>query len=83
MNWSLLNRAMKDSSDMITWATLPKITASKPPLQQVFQNLITNALKCQNPEVEPVVEAKVADKGNEWLFSFSDNGIGIEEQFFS
>ena len=75
--------AMKDSSAVITWATLPKITASKTPLQQVFQNLIMNALKYRNPEVAPVVEIKVADKGNEWLFSFSDNGIGIEEQFFS
>jgi len=42
-----------------------------------------NALKYRNPEVAPVVEIKVADKGNEWLFSFSDDDIGIEEQFFS
>ena len=50
-------------------------------MQQVFQNLIMNALKYRNPEVAPVVEIKVADKGNEWLFSFSDDDIGIRAVF--
>ena len=46
---------------------------------QVFQNLITNAIKFQG--VKPPEINITAKKGQtEWIFSVSDNGIGIKPE---
>jgi light-regulated signal transduction histidine kinase (bacteriophytochrome) len=47
---------------------------------QVFQNLISNAIKFQGENV-PHVHVSVQDKGREWVFSIRDNGIGIERRY--
>jgi len=48
-------------------------------LKSVFQNLISNAIKFQKTREHPVIKISATDKGKEFLFSFKDNGIGIEE----
>ena len=45
-------------------------------LQQVFQNLIGNAIKFRGSEA-PVVQIEAERQGEDWLFSVPDNGIGI------
>ncbi len=49
-------------------------------LQYLFQNLIFNAIKYRKTAINPVINISVKDKGNEWLFLVSDNGIGIEKK---
>jgi light-regulated signal transduction histidine kinase (bacteriophytochrome) len=49
-------------------------------LTAVFQNLINNALKFRGDEA-PRVSVSVRRDGGDWLFSFSDNGIGIEPEY--
>ncbi|MDB5011805.1 MAG: multi-sensor signal transduction histidine kinase, partial [Daejeonella sp.] len=79
-----LNKALiEETSAVIEWKNFPKIKAAKTPLQQVFQNLISNALKYRNVHLVPLINIEVIDKGNNWLFSFSDNGIGIDQQCFT
>lgn len=60
--------------------TLPKIEGEKVKLQQLFQNLISNAVKFIDKEVG-LVEVDVKDNGTNYQFSIKDNGIGIEEKF--
>ena len=48
---------------------------------QLFQNLIGNAIKFHGKE-PPRVHVSVKDQGAEYLFSVSDNGIGIDPQYF-
>lgn len=57
--------------------TLPTVIGERTRLQQVFQNLISNAIKHRDkPEV--LIRIASADAGNAWRLSVSDNGPGIE-----
>jgi chemotaxis family two-component system sensor kinase Cph1 len=46
----------------------------------LFQNLIGNAIKFHGDK-RPEVHVGVKHNGNEWLFSVSDNGIGIDSKY--
>ena len=59
---------------------LPKIEGEKVKLQQLFQNLISNAIKFIDKDAG-LVEINVKDNGTHYEFSIKDNGIGIEEKF--
>ncbi len=59
---------------------LPLVLAELPLLIAVFQNLLSNALKF-NGEKAPRVVVTVSRDEPFWLFSFSDNGIGIEPEY--
>lgn len=69
--------------DHITFskATLPSIQGDKYRLQQLFQNLISNAIKYNDKE-EGFVKLDFEDQKEYWLFKIEDNGIGIEEVYF-
>ncbi len=61
---------------------MPSVLADGTQIGQLFQNLIGNALKFHGPQ-PPRVEITVErDEENFWRFSFKDNGIGIEPQYF-
>ncbi|MEI9921058.1 MAG: ATP-binding protein [Bacteroidota bacterium] len=51
-------------------------------MRQVFQNLITNAIKFQNKNTRPVICIRYARKNGVHTFSVSDNGIGIDPSHF-
>ncbi len=59
---------------------MPSLVTSPVPLQQVFMNLIGNAIKhARRQDVEVRVEVK--HEGDWYIFSVSDNGPGIAPQF--
>ena len=60
---------------------MPQILADQGQLVQVFQNLVQNAIKFHGPQ-PPVVHIGAQAVDGQWLFSVSDNGVGIEEQYF-
>jgi signal transduction histidine kinase/ligand-binding sensor protein len=60
---------------------LPTVTGDEGQLFQLFQNLISNAVKFHGTE-NPVVKISARQDNSEWIFSFHDNGIGIDPQFF-
>ncbi|OIQ20337.1 ATP-binding protein [Lacinutrix sp. MedPE-SW] len=59
---------------------LPNITGDKTKLQQLFQNLISNAIKFIDKEKGTII-IDVEDVNSHYKFSIKDNGIGIEKQF--
>ncbi|MEA2698281.1 MAG: hypothetical protein QOI66_2552, partial [Myxococcales bacterium] len=59
---------------------MPFLMAEPVPLQQVFQNLIDNALKHGRTD-QPRVHIDVTDGGSFWDFSVKDNGQGIAPEF--
>lgn len=73
---------MLEKQAVITKAQLPTIQSVRLHMQQLFHNLITNGLKYCKTGVTPILNISFADKNTEWLFSVSDNGIGIDEKYF-
>ncbi len=71
-----LRQAVDESGAEVHAAKLPVVAAHRPQLTQVFQNLIGNAIKFRREE-KPVVSIEAEQVGHGWLFSVSDNGIGI------
>ncbi len=60
---------------------LPTVIGDPTRLEQVFQNLVGNAIKFMDkPEGRIVIRGE--DRGEFWQFSVSDNGPGIEEKHF-
>jgi signal transduction histidine kinase len=47
---------------------------------QVFQNLISNAIKYRRKE-PPLVQVEARRDGSHWIISVSDNGCGFNQEF--
>ena len=78
---SNLARAIAESDARIEFDALPSVPIHTTPLQQLFQNLVGNAIKYHKPGVSPVVRVCAQRQNSHWLFSVSDNGIGIEPEY--
>ena len=75
-----LGTAIRESVALVTNDDLPKVLADESQLVQLFQNLVGNAIKFRGKE-PPRVHVSAVSKGNEWLFSVRDNGIGIAQEY--
>ncbi len=78
---SNLEVAIGESGAVVTHDTLPTVVADASQLVQLFQNLMSNAIKFRGGDV-PRVHVAAEQKDGDWLFSITDNGIGIEPEFF-
>jgi signal transduction histidine kinase len=58
---------------------LPILTADRFRMQQLFQNLISNAVN-YNDKPNGIVEIGVQEEEHQYVFSIKDNGSGIEEE---
>jgi two-component system sensor histidine kinase/response regulator len=76
-----ISAALKESNAKITVSPLPILFGTEIEFKQLFQNLISNALKFCKKDVEPVITIKAEERDYDYLFSVADNGIGIEEQY--
>jgi light-regulated signal transduction histidine kinase (bacteriophytochrome) len=76
-----LKLSIEENGASVSHDPLPTVVADESQLVQLFQNLIGNAIRFHNQE-PPRVHVSGEQKGDEWLFSVSDNGIGIEPQYF-
>ncbi len=71
-----LEAAISESGVQISCDDLPVILADGSQLLQVFQNLIGNAIKFRGSD-PPVIRVSAHQEAKSWVFSVSDNGIGI------
>jgi len=76
-----LQIAIQETSAQITHTPLPTVLADRTQIEQLFQNLVGNALKFHGP-LTPLVHIDARRRDGHWLFSVADNGIGIEPQYF-
>lgn len=78
-----LKTLIDENNAEITCDSLPDIYADHRQIARLFQNLIANSIKFRNPQTSPKIHisAKKDENTNEYIFSVSDNGIGIEPQY--
>ena len=76
-----LSGAIAESGATIHAGVLPSVRVHSTQLQQLFQNLIGNAIKYRKPGLRPVVHVFAEEQNGQWLFAVKDNGIGIEKQY--
>jgi len=80
---SSLRTTLIENNATVTTANLPVITADYNQISQLFQNLISNAIKFRTPEAPVIYISAQASpaphRPNQWLFSVKDNGIGIPD----
>ncbi len=77
---SNLQVAIEENHAAITRGNLPTITCNGSQMVQLFQNLISNAIKFRGAD-SPRVHIAAERRGEEWLFACRDNGIGIDIQY--
>ncbi|MGA9555312.1 MAG: PAS domain S-box protein [Terriglobales bacterium] len=77
-----LRGAIEESGALVTHDPLPGVLADEMQLTQLFQNLIGNGIKYQNPGIPKVHISATRNGGKKWTFAVKDNGLGIDSQYF-
>ena len=78
----LYQKQIEEKKAQILFEPLPKIRTYTAPIKQVFQNLISNALKYSKPDEKPVITISCKKNSAVWEFEIKDNGIGISQDYF-
>lgn len=79
-----LEVSVRDTAAEIEADAMPTIEADASQMRQLFQNLISNALKFRRPDVPPrirITADRIGTADEEiWSISVADNGIGFETE---
>ena len=75
-----LRSQLEQSGARIERQVLPRVVGDGTLLTQLYQNLLSNALKFAR-DGEPEVELTVQQTGDVWTLGVRDNGIGIEPEY--
>jgi light-regulated signal transduction histidine kinase (bacteriophytochrome) len=78
---SSIRNSIEESGAVVTHDAIPDFMADEVQLSQVFQNLISNAIKFRGKGT-PRIHVSVELKNNEWVFAVRDNSIGIAQENF-
>lgn len=73
-----LSITIYEKDAIIESETLPKLITFKGGMMQIFQNLISNAIKYNKRQ--PHIKIAYKEMPNEHYFEFKDNGIGIDKK---
>jgi len=76
-----LQASIQDSGAVITRTALPLVRIHELQLEQVFQNLIGNAIKYHSPDRTPEIHVTARLQREGWKFTVTDNGIGIAPEY--
>ncbi len=77
-----LDTIIQQSEATIVLGDLPEyIYGDELKIKQLFQNLISNAIKYRKKELAPIVKIESYEENNHWIFTISDNGIGIKKEY--
>lgn len=77
--WDL--KASIDASNTTVYTkNLPTLYAYELELKQLFQNIISNAIKYRKEDEDPAIRIDHKENAEYYTFTVSDNGIGIDEE---
>ncbi|WP_339104911.1 PAS domain S-box protein [Haloterrigena salinisoli] len=70
---------IEETGAELTVEDLPRVEGDASQLRQVFQNLLSNALTYSGDE-SPRIHVGAERRGDEWVISVADEGIGIDPE---
>ncbi len=76
-----LRLSIAESNAVIHYEQLPEVYSVNSLLIQLFQNLISNAVKFRSEEAQPEIEITCIEKEDFFEFAIKDNGIGIAPEY--
>jgi len=74
---SNLKPSIEEFDAEITRDALPSVIGDPSQIKQLFQNLISNAIKFHGDEI-PKIHISIGELVSQWQIGISDNGIGID-----
>jgi signal transduction histidine kinase len=77
-----LQASIKETNATITHDPLPTdVTSDFAQLSQVFQNLVSNAIKYRKSGEPPKIHISAEERDDNWVFAVRDNGLGIDPEY--
>jgi light-regulated signal transduction histidine kinase (bacteriophytochrome) len=76
-----LAESIAESAAQIRFDDLPSLHVHATHLQQLFLNIVGNAVKYRRTSVKPEIQISAERRDETWLFSVRDNGIGIAHEY--
>jgi len=77
-----LDARIREAQATITIGPMPVAMTDRAQLEQVFTNLIGNALKYHRLDVPAEIRISAEKQGDGWEIAIADNGIGIEAEYY-
>ena len=77
-----LDHLIRTSNAEIVVSDMPTLNVYETELCEVFQNLITNAIKFRKKDTDPKIQICSERVNGTWRFSITDNGMGIAPAHF-
>jgi PAS domain S-box-containing protein len=83
VHWASMNlqTLIEETRASVTHDELPTVIADHVQLVQLFQNLISNAIKYRQPQSPPQIHVSAELTPEHCLVSVRDNGIGIDPKY--
>ncbi len=82
LHWATMNLqiVIEQSQAYISYGALPTVSGDYVQIVQLFQNLISNAIKYRSADV-PRIHITAERRSSDWLFAVNDNGMGISPDY--
>ena len=77
-----LRRDIATTQALIEYDRLPALLIGQQPLTQLFQNLLSNAMKYRRPDESPKIHISAEHSGMLWRVCVKDNGMGVEPEWY-
>lgn len=76
-----LNASIAEKKAVVRIGSMPVMKVYETEIRQLFQNLISNALKFQPADNVPQIDITAEEQAGHYLFTIRDNGIGIPAEY--
>jgi PAS domain S-box-containing protein len=78
----LFRKEIDEQGAMVTFTNMPTVNSYKVPIRQLFQNLISNALKYKDPNRKMKISITAVETRKHYQFAIADTGIGIAKEYY-
>ncbi len=76
-----LGSLIRETETTFDIGDMPEVAVEHTLMVQLFQNLINNGIKYRGPDRKPHITIQAEQNLGRWMFSFRDNGIGIDPKY--